>query len=522
MRLLLALFALCTLSTLAPADIIAIRFKDPKTATKHKDNAVLRGGELMLVGEKYEARSKDNTTVVIVANSDDPLKVPYKFNKAGELDGVKDTVSIANDQIAGTILLSKDGTLMSLAQDYSDRRRDYEDHVAARNAQAKGSPAWMVAHQRVLLRGERLKSWLESMCYPGAALKLEKELAKERKLATEATASRLETARNSVKTGSVPEDLTRVAQEVSGGTDKYAVQESMHCRIIYRDGIDELRVKQLLELAEEVIDGWRVEFVDPYLDETFEDFIQDHTFIEWFFAYDDIPKSEAYMTKFYKMGFQPEHKEESLLSEGHGIQRGMAPEYAYYWRIGEGNDLEGIVTHNLGHVLANIHFDKRRMGMEQDWLEEACGLWISLEWLGRNSANCKAWAEPGKYVHQAKKSGEKTAQIGLRDWYNTIALQAGSTLDKLFTRSLFEMGDGDLAKAWSFFDWIAKKNGLQGQLFLRQCCNLSRTKNTFLNDLRAKTEEIYELQGVDAYKEIDKRWKDFAETGQDTGDTKKK
>ena len=127
MRLLLALFALCTLSTLAPADIIAIRFKDPKTATKHKDNAVLRGGELMLVGEKYEARSKDNTTVVIVANSDDPLKVPYKFNKAGELDGVKDTVSIANDQIAGTILLSKDGTLMSLAQDYSDRRRDYEE-----------------------------------------------------------------------------------------------------------------------------------------------------------------------------------------------------------------------------------------------------------------------------------------------------------------------------------------------------------------------------------------------------------
>ena len=521
------LFALVVLSCALPAsaDIIAIRFKTPKDAAKFKDISVIRGGEPMVVGEKLvreNSASNNEVTELILANQDDPTKVPYKLDKEGKPDGIKNTVSIRAAQIAGTILLVKDGTLLSMAQDYSDRRKEYTDAIAARDAQTKASPPWLAAHQLVLLRGEKLSKWLGSTAFPGAAEKLEKELAKERKVAADAMAARLDEAKNSVQSEETPEDLVRIAMDISGGTDTFAVLRSKHCRIIYRSGIDELRVKELLILAEEIIDGWRVEFVDPYADASYEDYIQDHTMIEWFFGDNDIPKSEKYLTVYYKYAWDPKHKEESLQNAGHGLRRSVAPEYVHYWRTEDGSDLEGFIAHNLGHDLANIHFDKRRMNMVQDWLEEGSALYVALEWLGRNSVNCKAFAVDCKYAHEKKKAGEKTAQVGMRDWYNAVAVEAGSPIDRLALLTLFEFGDGDIAKSWSFFDWIAKKNGKQGQLFLRACCNASRTKTTFIKDWRAKAEEIFELMGQDVFRTLDEKWKEFAETGQDVGDTKKK
>lgn len=535
MRPLSVLFALGALASPAVSDVIAIRFKDVKTASKYKEHTVLRGGEPMVVGERIVEKGGSGsidvggtgggTTVapmiVIVANPDDPLKVPYKLNKQGEQDSVKNKLTIPADQIAGTVLLVKDGTLLSLAQDFADRRKEFEDSIAARNALAKGSAEWMSAQQQVITRGDRFVHWLRTTAFPGAANKLEREVAKERKLSADATAARLATAKASIKTAQVPQELIDVASEISGGTDKFSMMESLHCRMIYREGIDDSQATALLTLAEEIIDGWRTEFVDPYLDTAFEDYIQDRLTIEWFLGYDDVSKTDQYLTKYYRQRWD-ENKEERLKAAGHGQHRAVAPELLHYWKVDESADLEGMIAHNLGHDLAILHLDKGRAGGVQDWIEEGAALYVSLEWLGRNSVNCKSFAEPEKYVRQKKAGADRTAQVGLRDWYNAMALESGAPIDRLILFKLIDMGDGDLAKSWSYFDWIAKKRGKEGQLFLRQCCQQARTNTTFINELRAKAEEIFNITGQDVYKAIDKFWREFAELGQETGDTKRK
>jgi len=98
-----------------------------------------------------------------------------------------------------------------------------------------------------------------------------------------------------------------------------------------------------------------------------------------------------------------------------------------------------------------------------------------------------------------------------------MAIEAGAPIDKLVLKTLFEFGDGDLAKSWSFFDWIAKRGGREGQLLLRSCCDKARTRPTFIKDWRSKAEEIYEVSGADVFDVLDKRWKEFAQNSQDLG-----
>lgn len=537
MRYLLALTALLLLGLQAQAQLVAVHFKDQKIANRYKDNLIIFKGEYVVVGEAFSNLKVDAVNgqisyenpsnrgiEIVVADPSDPTKIPYEMDgDKKKIIGKKAKLSLSVDDIATYSIYMREGSLPGMAADYSARRDVVEAERAARDKHAKGSPEYMAAHQKMLSQMERLHAWLEGGLYPLAAEKMAKELAKERKVvAAEAATVRLDKAKGSVKDAATHPELVRLAEEISGGSDKHKTQESLHCRIIYREGIDDARVRELLVLAEEIINGFRVDFVDPYVDAEYEDYIEERMFIEWLFNYDDIPKAEKYMTGFYKMGWDPKHKEEALKAAGAGTRRAFAPEYCYHWRTDDSADLEGMVTHNLGHVLANIHYDKRRAGMQQDWLEEGVGLFVSLEWLGRNSVNCKAFEEPGKYINRRKIEGSKTAQMGQRDWYNAMAVEAGAPIDKLVLKTLFEMGDGDLAKSWSFFDWLAKSGGKDGQLLLRQCCDKSRARATFIKDWRVKAEEIYEITGQDVFDVIDKRWKEFAETGQELGDSPKK
>jgi hypothetical protein len=537
MRHLLALLAVLFASLSAQAQLVAVHFKDMKTANRFKDNLVVFQGEFVVVGEPLTNLTYDpdrglswdrNQSVeLIVGDPGDPLKVPYEVESDGKrkITGKKARLGFAPSDIDHFSMYMREGSLPGMAADYQARRGLIEVEREARDKFAKGSPEYMAAHQRMVTQLERLQNWLETGLYPGAAEKVGKELAKERKVvAAEAAAARLDKARASVKDSPLHPDLSTLAKEISGGSDKFKSQESLHAKIIYREGIDDLRVKELLLLAEDIVNGFRVEFIDPYVDASYVDGIPEHTFIEWFFNYDDIPKAEKYMSGWYRMSWAPEHKEESLKMAGGGTRRAFAPEYIYHWRAGDDADLEGMVAHNLGHVLANLHYDKKRLDMNQDWLEEGVALYTSLEWLGRNSVNCKAFEEPGKYAKKLKQvEGEKTAQMGQRDWYNAMALEAGAAIDRLVLKPLFEMGDGDLAKSWSFFDWLAKKGGKEGQLFLRSCCEHSHDKPTFINKWRVTSEDIYGVKGADVFNVIDKRWKEFASGGQDkTGDTRKR
>jgi hypothetical protein len=540
MRTTYALLAALCLAAPAAADIIAVRFKTPKIANRFKDHLVQRGGELVVIGEKYDAgpgvamgtggvpADTRPSIELVVANPDDPNDVAYKveIDKEGVEKVVfvkKKRITIGPDDFESTILLIKDGTLATLSADYTDRRRQIDELLAARDLLTKGGAEWMAEHQRVLLNMGRLETWLRSTAFPGAADKLAKELAKQRKLGIDdATAERKKTAMASVKVAEVPETLVAASAEIGG---EFRVQESQHARIVYREGISDERVESLLLLAEEIIDGFRVEFVDPYLDADYQDYIPDHVFAEWFLGYDDNVKFDRYWTEFYRRDWG-KHKEEHLKAGGTAFQGPRSPEYVHFWKCGEDENLEGIVAHGLGHDLANLHFDRKRMGEVQDWVEEGLALFLSLEWLGGNSVTCRAFTQPitGKYVHQRKekKAGELTVQLGLRDYYNALALDKGPKIDKLALKELGEFNDEDLAKSWSFFDYLAKKSGREGQLLVRAACHAARTPTTFIADWRAKIEELLGISGQDAFAVIEERWRAYAELGQDTGDTKRK
>ena len=140
------------------------------------------------------------------------------------------------------------------------------------------------------------------------------------------------------------------------------------------------------------------------------------------------------------------------------------------------------------------------------------------EFLGRNSVTCKEFKE-ARYVHEKKKEGERKEQMGLRDFYNALALDSGPTIDKLAIKELFSFEDADVAKAWSFYDFLVKKEGKTGQLFLRAACQFSGDRATFLQKWRERANELYDFKQGDVFRELDRRWREFAETGQETGDT---
>jgi len=533
MRILTAIAALLLLTSSASAQLLAVYFKDQKDANKFKNNLVLYKGDYVVVGEPYENvrfEAETNTIITVpdkargflVADSDDPLKVPYKFDGDNKVvTAKKQIISIPENQVERIALFMRDNSLAGLARDYESRKKELDALSAARDGKQKGSPQWMNAHQRMVSEMEKLLSWLETTCYPDAAKKLEKEIVKQQKVvAAEAIAARGIAAKASVKLIPTTPELVAVAQSVSSGQDAFKIQESLHCRIVYHSSIDDERIKAVLEFAEQAIESFRLDFVDPYVDAAYEDYIPERIFCEYFFGPDDIPRHEKYFTAYYHQSWG-EHKDDRLKSEGNGAERSSPPELLHYWRLAPDLDIEGVVAHSLGHDLAQIHYDRNRLGMSQDWLQEGVGLYLALEWLGQNNVNCKAFAPPSEYARKNKSEGDKAKQLGLRDYFNALAIEKGPTIDKLALKGLFDMEDADMAKSWSFFDFIAKKCGKQGQLFLRACCNASRTKATFVKDWRAKAEEIFDVKGQDVFAVIDKRWKDFAEVGQDTGDTKR-
>jgi hypothetical protein len=206
---------------------------------------------------------------------------------------------------------------------------------------------------------------------------------------------------------------------------------------------------------------------------------------------------------------------------GRGI-RFVPPERIVYAKYTDKLDLHGRIAHNLGHDLADVQYNLAlNRNTTQDWIQEGVGFYLSLEFLGRNDVTCKEFAGPTKYVHEKKKAGAVTAQLGLRDFYNAVALDEGLPIESLALKTLFEFGDADMAKSWSFYEFLVKKEGKAGQLFLRAACEFAKDKKTFVKSWREKANTIYDVKDKDVFDLLDKRWREYAETGQETGDVRR-
>ncbi len=529
MRTLLTTLALLLFAAFAQAQVFAVSFKEEKTAKKFKDHLVLIGGEQVVVGEgkfgifldgdliKWASAGKNE---LWVSDSADPSFVPYKYKGDDRVPtNPKGVIEITGEQIKSIRVLIREQSLAGLAEEYRSRMAKIQEISGERDKAVKASRDWFMAHQRLISNYERLQNWMASTCFPIAAKKIEKEIERQRKnVAADALAERLARAKAAIHVATTPSDLVEAAKSISGGKVTFKVQESLHVRIVYRTEVGDDRVRALLEFAEEGIDGFRGDCVDPYLDVDFEDKIPDRIFAEFWFGPEDESEYDRYATEYYRHNWG-DHKAESLKLSGAAMGRALPPESVHYWKFTEQSDLEGMVAHGLGHDLALLHYNlSLTRPSTQDWLLEGAGFYISLEFLGRNSVTCKTFKDTA-YANEKKKAGERNEKLGLRDFYNALALDSGPAIETLAIKELYTLAEADVAKSWSFFDFLVKKEGKNGQRFLRAACEFSKDKKTFMEKWREKSNQIYDIDKGDVFKAMDARWKAFAENGQETGDT---
>ena len=511
------------------AQIIAVEFNNADAAKKYKKYLQPHKGKMVLIGEpkagmvctdrgvQYSG-GKDEKNELWVADSARPEASPYKVVR-GEKKKARGglVLSFAGVDVEGMAYVDRLQSMQGLANEYGLRNAELESLKAEVKGHKRASPDWVLAQSKVLGVKERLINWLANMGYRGAVKKMTKELERERKtVARERFAKRQSDALESIHQSEPSERLLDIVSELGGGGFK--AMQSQHFRFVYDDAVPDEEIQGALELAEKLVEGFRREFVDPYVDEDFKDHIPEGLFQEWCYV-TDIPRLHEGLSEKYYGGTwgKGEDRARRLKTGNQMIRPTKAPtKYVAYFRLREQRDTEGTVAHTLGHTLANLHYNAGRRQTSQAWVEEAVGYFLSFGYLGRNSLTCFQLAQ-GKYAVKKPKEGEKTVELGMRGHFNQLALNFGPTMEQLSLKTLAEISDPDFAKAWSMFDFVAQKMGREGQLWMRETCRHAGSKKTFMKNWRAASEVVFDVApdtGVDVFKVLEETWRRYAATEQ--------
>jgi hypothetical protein len=544
-NLLLPLLALAALAQAAPAQIIAVHFKDEKAAKKYKNHLVELSGEMVVIGEpksgvrwieagntiQYDPQGNNQLFILDPKKPEDDA---YYLVDGEKVEASKKNVlSISGPGIRKVSLVMRDQTLPGLTAEFRIRRGELDAFREDRDAFEEGSVEWLSAHHRLVTGLERFELWLKSVGFLGAIRDIEKELKKERKEVKEAAlAARADRAMASILEVETPEELVAAAQKHSQGKHVFRAMESQHLRILYlADGasgaqlISDAEVDAAMRLGETAIEGFRAQFVDPYLGEGYEDRIPDRIFLSFVFLPPDRDQFAAYLGDLYGYRVRNNPDAERQDTRGTWLQAGFPQGLVNAWRVGEGSggaleheiDLQAIMCHALGHALAGRHFTKGSLTVQQAWLEEAVGNQISYEHLGRNSVTCFGIKKKPTYEkREVTKPGQKTIAVGRRAVYNELALSQGSPIQQIALKDLVELNDADLAKGWSFYDYVARKEGRDGQLWLRALGENASNRAKLVEKWRQAASEILGVQGRDPIKLVEDRWRTYAESEQQT------
>ena len=522
------------LASPAFGQVFVLELKDEKLFSRNaKLTVTLDGKKVFLVeigaGVVWKSRER---RVVYSGNADnwffvldpaDPSAVPYRKVK-GRLEPErkyrKRHLRVHGSRIEKLRVHILEENLATLAREYSRRGKEVERLKELRDDEPRRSRSWLAMHRMMMKGCSSMEQWLVSNGYHLEARDWRVRIRKEGKKADAAMEERLQQALESVEPLPVPEKLTSLAAQLSGGELEFKVQGSQHFRVTYPAAIPDERIRQSILLAEEAVDGFRASLVDPWVGEAFPDRIPDGVFQEFFFGPDDLAMHEQFLTEHYGLSWG-RRKEARLESAGLAVKRASSPSRLEYWRLthDDGAYLNGIVLHRLGHALAEIHYGLAKATVPQDWLEEAVGFFLSFELLGRNTVTCSKFEPPepegGTSVGgtREKKNERKTGSEmrGLREVMAEVAL-VGPPIDRLAITELFDFESPDIAKAWAFFEFFAREGGLEGQLWLR-ACGEAATKakgetGPFLASWRRAAAETFDLKG-DAIADLEKRWQEW-------------
>lgn len=530
MRMLFAwILAAAALAPAADAQIYSLHFKDPKHAKGYAKQLFERNGEpVVLVMIKSGITKKpdgsgftwqpNDRLEFFVQDQDDPSKVSFEI-KGDALEVAEKSLVIAvqGDRVDRLTTFMMQESFFTLAKEYDRRIRELDELTAAQKESAKGSPEWFALARRKVQALEQLKTWLLETGYLRSANKLERDLLRERKSLDEGSRARIERALASLKEAKAPEKLVSVAKTAAPGVN-YLVQESQHLRIVHHSGVESGRVTALLELGERAIELFKNEYVDPYAGDDFADHIPDDLFQEFFFGTEDLGQYERMLVEYYGQGWGSGKQKEDRL-KAQGSRRNIEKLSLAYWKIGENEDLEGIVLHTLGHTLAELHYEVRN---GQDWLTEGSGYALSFALLSRNNVNCFAFEPektgegtvakgPGETKPKAPAKTTVAVMNGAREVMAEMAAIAGPPMDQLAKKELWAFVNEDMAKSWAWYDWIARKCGKEGQIWLRRSSKLANaSQDAFLSELRAMTGEIFGAPpGKDPIVAMEERWREY-------------
>ena len=537
MRILTTLLLLVALDLQASGQIICAIPKDERVEKRYRKYLTTFKGMQVVIGEPKlgltctknginKIGGSEAKNEMYVADPADPSFVPYKWEDGRRVKNGKRSVCVfSGDDFPTMQYVDRLQTLEGLALEYQQRRKEIEQLTGERDGYERGDAAWFGFHAKLLARLDRLRTWLINMGYPAATKKLSRELGQQKQaVSREATALREKKALDSVQKAETPERLKAVADTIGGGRHRFFVRESQHIRMVYLDQLSNSEAERGLVLGEEIIEAFRKDFVDPYRDEDYHDYIPDTLFAEFFFCPPDDSSYERYRTEYYGSALaKDKHADERKQMAGSNFRGGSggrgggsSASYVSYFRLKEQRDIEGIVAHRMGHILASLHYNRGNANDVQVWLGEAVGYYVSLGHLGRNTLTCFQWSEP-TYAQPEQKAVEKTVQLGLRGYFNELALSDGPAIDALAIKQLWQIGDADFAKAWSFYDFVAMRLGRDGQNWLRNTCFAagSSRQSDFMRRWRTFSEQLFPVQtGTDVFAEIDRKWREYAEDGQ--------
>ncbi len=388
-------------------------------------------------------------------------------------------------------------TLDNLADEVRERRERIAELERRKKACEYGSKAWFDAQFLLLEDHRRLQVLLERYGFEPAARRLDKAVERlERAASDDPRWSRGREALDSFRERTTPASLEAAAEKISEGKDRFAVHASQHLLLVHDQRIDEGRARRLLTFGEEVIEGFRREFIDPH---GCTDLIPDRPFAEFWFGPDEDEKFERYLEDYYRLSWgTEEERRHSLRFYGHYPTRGSPPEFLSYCRNPE-RDLLGLLAHRLGENLATLHFeaflrDGYNLGFRQDWLEETLGVYLSLEYVGASTTQCTALLDDtvGRAAPQRhRERGERPA-----DYYRYLSAFA-RPLDLLVLKRTGELGTADIAKGWCLLRFLARTDGERGQEVLHSVSRLSRERGRFLVDWREELRWFYSVSEGD-------------------------
>ena len=441
----------------AVAQIVQIDLQDDKAAKRYKKALTLVNGQQVLIGEPVEGggiwieKTEGGSVIhyqgggdnkLFLLDTSDPSKIPYKLKRGKKVPTKKSRVlSVQGRHIKALRMFQPSETIESLAREYTLRLGRIKKCEDARDKHKRGSRAWFAGHRQLLSAYERLISWLEQCSFDEAAKPLTKILVREsRQVAKEAITLRAKAALESVRTLGTTDALRAAVEAVGDDSHVFRLQESQHLRVVYFGRFSDERISDLMRHGERVIEVFRNQFVDPYEGPDFEDRIPEGLFHEFYFGPSDLAFHEKFVETYYGFVWGDDANKKRHRNSS-GARFAPHPGLCLdVWRVPEREDMEGVITHSLGHSLAAFHFHGSSVGMQQPWMEEGLGYYLSFELLGRNSITCRSF-DPGTYVRRAKEEGKKEMGMSYRETLNAAAREYAPRIDRILLKQLYAMED---------------------------------------------------------------------------------